>query len=75
MMSALPFLITLSKYKIYTFVLTGVALAYSWYRLNRVESCTIADKGRLSTQRVILWVASAALVVSVVVAYILPYFL
>ena len=73
MMSAFPFLITLSKYKLYTFALTGAALAYSWFRLNRVESCTIADKGRLSTQRVVLWVASVTLVVSVVVAYILPH--
>ena len=75
MMSTFPFLITLSKYKIYTFALTGAALAYSWFRLNRVESCTIADKGRLSTQRVILWAAAVTLAVSVSVAYILPYFL
>ena len=69
MVSAAPWLVPLSRYKLAVFAVTGLALAYSWYRLRRVQQCSVADAARLRRQRWVLGTATALLAASVVVAY------
>ncbi len=70
--SAAPWLITLSKYKLWTFALTAVVLAYAWFRLRNASQCGIEDAKTLRWQRVGLWVSTALLTISAAAAYLLP---
>ena len=67
--SALPFLVTLSKYKMVTFSVTALVLAYSWWQVGRVTQCSIKDMRRLRIQRAILWVSSGVFVLAVFASY------
>lgn len=69
LVSTLPWLATMSKYKVLVFGLTAASLAYSWWQVRRVSQCSIADAKRLRWQRIILRMASVMLVVSVFAAY------
>ena len=69
LVSALPWLAPLSKYKAVVFGLTAAAQGYAWWRLCRVGQCDIADAKRLRWQRRILWASTGLLVVSVFAAY------
>ena len=71
LVSALPWLVFLSQYKIITFGLTGVILGYCFWRLRQVEVCEIVDLRRLQIQRVMLWTSTALLLFSIFAAYAL----
>ena len=72
LMSAAPWLVTLSRYKLLTFTVTALALAYSWWRLRRITHCDRANARRLRWQRRVLWSATLLLALSLTVAYALP---
>ena len=69
LVSTLPWLAPLSKYKAVVFGLTALALGYAWWRVHRVTQCDIADARQLRWQRRILWVSTGLLAVSVFAAY------
>lgn len=71
LLSSAPWLVTLSKYKAWTFASTGAALAYAAWRMHRVEACDVADAVRLRRQRRVLVAAGVLLAVSIFVAYAL----
>ena len=74
MASALPWLVTLSEYKLATFSFTALALGYSWWQVRRLrqsESCSIADQRRLRLQSFVLRAATGIFGVSVFAAYAL----
>lgn len=71
MVSALPWLTTLSQYKSVTFSLTGLVLAYSYWRLRQVKICSLADKHRLRWQKRLLFISAVILAVSLLAAYAL----
>ena len=71
MASALPWLVTLSEYKLATFGVTTAALGYSFWRVGRVAACDIADARRLRLQRWVLRVATVSFALSVFAAYAL----
>lgn len=71
MVSALPWLTTLSQYKAITFSLTGLVLAYSYWRLWQVKVCSLADKRRLRWQKRLLSISTVILTVSLFAAYAL----
>ena len=69
LVSTLPWLAPLSKYKAVVFGLTAAAQGYAWWRLHQVTQCDIADAKRLRWQRRILWVSTGLLVLSIFAAY------
>ena len=72
MASSLPWLVTLSEYKLATFGFTALALAYSWWqvrRLGKAEACSIAEAKRLRIQSWVLRGATGIFGVSVFAAY------
>jgi len=69
--SSVPWLITLSKYKAWTFTATALALGYAWYRSSVVESCDVADAVRLRWQRRWLGASSGLFSLSLFAAYAL----
>jgi len=72
MASSLPWLVVLSEYKLATFGLTALALAYSWWqvrRLGKAEACSIADAKRLRFQGWVLRGATGIFGISVFAAY------
>ncbi len=74
MVSALPWLAALSKYKAITFSLTAAVLAYSAWRLRqagRGGQCDIADGKRLRWQRRLLGLSVTLLVIAAFAAYAL----
>ena len=71
LVSNVPGLIALSKYKVITFSVTGLVLGFSWWQVRRVSQCSIADAKRLKWQKGILWIATILLIVSVFAAYAL----
>ena len=71
MVAVMPWLTTLSQYKVVTFSLTAAALVYSYWRLHRINVCSLADKKRLRWQKVVLWSSTAILLLSFVAAYAL----
>lgn len=74
MVSTLPWLAALSKYKAITFSLTAVVLAYSVWRLRRMGrtgQCDIADRQRLRWQRRLLGLSATLFVIAVFAAYAL----
>ena len=71
LISAMPWLTELSEYKSITFTLTGLLLAYSWWRVRRVSQCDVSEGKRLRIQRIVLWTATFVFVVSVLSAYAL----
>jgi len=74
MVSALPWLAALSKYKAITFSLTAIVLAYSAWRLRqmgRAGQCDIADGKRLRWQRRLLGLSTALFIIAVFAAYAL----
>ena len=71
MVAVMPWLTTLSQYKVVTFSLTAAALVYSYWRLHRIKVCALADKNRLRWQKAVLWSSSAILLLSLFAAYVL----
>ncbi len=72
LVSALPWLATLSKYKIITFSLTALVLAYSWVQLGRVTTCDITGaKHLMKMQRTILSISTGVFIVAVFASYAL----
>lgn len=71
MVSTLPWLASLSEYKMVTFTLTALVLGYSWWRLKRVNRCDVTDGRRLLWQRWVLRCATTILLISVFAAYAL----
>ena len=71
MVAVMPWLTTLSQYKVVTFSLTAAVLFYSYWRLHRIKVCSLADKRRLRWQKTVLWVSSVILLVSIFAAYAL----
>ncbi len=69
LVSNLPWLATMSKYKVVVFSLTALVQAYSWWQIRRVSQCSIADAKRLRWQRVMLRISTTMLVVSIFAAY------
>ena len=69
LVSALPWLAPLSKYKAVVFGLTALALGYAWWQVHRVTQCDIADAKRLRWQRAVLWFSTIICAVSVFAAY------
>ena len=72
MASSLPWLVTLSEYKLATFGFTALALAYSWWqvrRLGKAEACSIAEAKRLRIQSWVLRGATGIFGMSVFAAY------
>ena len=70
LVSALPWLATLSRHKSWVFGFTTLALAVSWLRLIRVAaSCTIADAKRIRGQRIMLWCSTVLLTASMFMAF------
>ena len=69
LVSNLPWLATLSKYKVVVFGLTALVQAYSWWQISRVSQCSIADAKRLRWQRVMLRISTTLLVLSMFAAY------
>ncbi|PHQ76871.1 MAG: hypothetical protein COB74_00645 [Shewanella sp.] len=71
MVSALPWLVTVSQYKHFTFILTAIILAYSFWRLARMTACEPGTQKTLKWQRRALWLSTAILILSMVTAYLL----
>ena len=71
MVSAMPWLTTLSQYKAIVFSLTTAVLIFSYWRLHRIKACSLADKYRLRWQKAVLWSSSAILLLSLFAAYVL----
>lgn len=71
MVSAMPWLSTLSQYKAITFSFTAIILTYSFRRLHGVTVCSRNDNYRLMWQRTLLWISIAILAVSLFAAYAL----
>ena len=74
MVSSLPWLVALSKYKLATFGFTALALGYAWWqvrRLGKSRVCSIADVKRLRIQSWVLRAATAVFVLSILAAYAL----
>lgn len=71
LVSAMPWLVFLSEYKIITFGMTGLILGYCFWRLSQVEVCEITDMRRLQMQRAMLWTSTALLLFSILAAYAL----
>ncbi len=69
LVSNLPWLATMSQYKVVVFGLTALVLAYSWWQVRRVSQCSIADAKRLRWQRVMLSISTTLLAVSILAAY------
>lgn len=67
--SASPWLASVSKYKIVTFSLTALVLGYSWWQLKRLTQCHVSDSSQLAWQRWVLGGASLILLISVFSAY------
>jgi len=71
LVSAIPGLAWLSQYKAVTFSVTGVVLAYSWWRLRQANYCDLSFAKRLKWQRRILVASALILTVSMLAAYAL----
>ncbi|MCL1061161.1 hypothetical protein MK852_03240 [Shewanella benthica] len=71
MVSALPWLVTVSQYKHFTFTLTAIILAYSFWKLARMTACEAGTQNTLKWQRRALWLSTAILILSMVTAYLL----
>ena len=69
--AVMPWLTTLSQYKVITFSLTAAVLIYSYWRLHRIKVCSLADKSRLRWQKAILWASTMILLVALFAAYAL----
>ncbi|SDD66077.1 hypothetical protein [Kordiimonas lacus] len=71
MVSAVPWLATLSEYKYLTFGFTAIVLAYSWYRVHQVSSCDMENAKRLKMQRLLLWGSTGIFLLAMFAAYAL----
>lgn len=79
MMSNFPILMTISKYKIYTFSFTGIVLGYCWFQLYQLNqgmvqegaNCDIQSQKMLKWQKRFLWIATIMLGISIFAAYAL----
>ena len=70
--TALPWLVTLSEYKLATFGVTAAALAYSWWQMRGTRkggACDTANAKRIRLQRWVLQTATVAFAASVFAAY------
>ena len=71
MTAALPWLGILPHYKAFTFLATGLVLAYCFWRVQKASVCHLKDKRVLFWQRSFLWLSTSIFMVSVVAAYVL----
>jgi hypothetical protein len=71
MVAVMPWLTTLSQYKVATFSITAAVLVYSYWRLHRIKVCALADKKRLRWQKVVFWASTVILLLSLFAAYAL----
>ena len=69
LVSALPWIAVVSKYKVVVFALTTLVLSYAWWQVRRVTQCDIADAKRLRWQRGVLWFSTIIFALSVFAAY------
>lgn len=69
--SAMPWLTTLSQHKAIIFSLTTAVLIFSYWRLHSIKACSLADKYRLRWQKAVLWSSSVILLLSLFAAYVL----
>lgn len=82
LLGAFPFLITLSKYKLWLFIIAGVLLAIAFYiTFRRARSCP-ADpesyrvcKKAIKTAKIVLWISLGIYFIGLLFSYILPFFL
>ncbi|MCH7493686.1 hypothetical protein IIA16_03115 [bacterium] len=71
LVSAAPWLVALSKYKVWVFLITAVSLAYAWWQYRHAGVCDIAAAKRLRWQRVALGISTSLFGVSLLAAYAL----
>lgn len=74
LVSVLPWLAWLSQYKAITFSVTALVLAYSGWRLrriNRATLCSIEDGERLKWQKRLLGISVAIFMIALFAAYAL----
>ncbi len=71
MVSAMPWLTTLSQHKVIIFSLTTGVLIFSYWRLHQIKVCSLADKYHMRWQKAVLWSSSAILLLSLFAAYAL----
>ena len=71
LVSALPWLATLSEYKAITFVLTALVLGYSWLQVRRVKACDIQDARRLKIQSLTLKISTGIFIIALFASYAL----
>lgn len=71
MLSVAPWLATLAQYKLVTFTLTAIIIAYSWWRVRAVRQCEIGDEPRLRLQQAVLWATTGVFLISIFAAYAL----
>ena len=69
--SAMPWLTTLSQHKAIIFSLTTAVLIFSYWGLHSIKACSLADKYRLRWQKAVLWSSSVILLLSLFAAYVL----
>ena len=80
LVTSVPFLVTLSEYKLITFLVSGGLIFSSWYLLNAKTSCP-ADERSLTCSNLkrksfgITIVSSFLWIVSVLISYVAPIFL
>lgn len=67
--SSAPWLVTLSKYKAWTFGITALVQGYAWWRLRNAAACGIEDARTIKWQHRVLVGSSALLALSVFAAY------
>lgn len=71
MVSTFPWLKPLSQCKEITFLLTGLALGFCFWRLQGVRSCELNHQPSVTWQKPILWFSTTIFVASLFVAYAL----
>ncbi len=69
MVSVAPWLVTLSEYKLVTFIGTGLVIGYSWWRVRSVQRCDVGERTRLRRQKVVLWATTSIFFMSIFAAY------
>lgn len=71
LLSVAPWLAVFSEYKAITFIVTALVIGYAWWRVRHVQQCDIAEGRRLRAQRIVLWVSTVVLGISMFAAYAL----
>ncbi len=69
--SVLPWLNVLAQYKLITFSMTALTIAYSWWRIRKAGQCDLEQGRMLRAQRIVLRVITAIFGASLFAAYLL----